>query len=83
MSKPMRTRILSVNFATLEDIEGISYQVEMLGENFFKIVVEGRKYSYYICGERSYMRIQYPKYKLPLVENDAEEKETKVKFGKY
>lgn len=52
-------------FATLEDIERILYQIDILGKSSLKVVVAGRKPNCYLCRVKIHMRMQHPKYKLP------------------
>lgn len=57
-------------FATLEDAELIPYQVEILSENSFKTIVEGRKPNCYLYGTRSHMKTQCLQYKHPQTQKE-------------
>lgn len=57
-----KPEIISVRrtFAALEDVEHLPYQVEILGKNSLKIIVEGRKRNCYLCGTRGHMKTMSP-----------------------
>lgn len=44
-------------FATFKDIEKLPFEIEMLGENTFKVMVHYRTSNCYSCSGRSYMKV--------------------------
>lgn len=58
--------------ATFEDIERISYQMEILNESSIKAIVDGRKPNCNLCSKRGHMRIQYPQRKPKQMEREKE-----------